>query len=112
MSIEGLTSDLAVLKQHGEPDLQFSERARDDYIRLISDYRTLFIEQLKRVVPAANLGYAGEYSAVNQTKMRLETNASGDDGIRGALDKFIEYLNVLEDTVNAAFERVHAEDQS
>src|SRR5262245_25224811 len=112
MAIDDLTSQLTMLKELGQPDLQLSERARDDYTRLISTYRSVLIEQRDRITELANLGGTVGYLSAQETQRRLELNATGLDGIQESLDSYIGYLDAFEDTVNAAFERIQGEDQA
>ncbi|MGV0744130.1 hypothetical protein [Mycolicibacterium sp. XJ870] len=109
MAIEDLTYQLTALKQGGQPDLQLSEAARDDYVNAIKEYRQALVEQRDNVLVLNDLGNAGGYRSAQQTKQELELNAVGLVSIYESLNKYVEYLDELEETVNAAFKRMQAE---
>lgn len=107
------TDQLKMLKEHGALDLQMSERARDDYVRLIRNYRQELIGQRAHVHQLGGLGTAAAgCRSAQQTKRQLEANAVGLDGILQTLDNYIDYLNMFEQTVNSAFKRMQAQDRS
>jgi hypothetical protein len=95
-----------------EPGLQLSESTRDKYLGIIATYRSALIEQRDRAFEIGRLGSPGSYDSAWGTKTRLELNVYADDGFCAVIDKYIEYLNQFEDTVNASCSRMLAEDQS
>lgn len=111
MSIEQLKMQMSQLKEFGQPDLQLSESAHRDYIALIKEYRSALQEQRDKVVGLATLGNVGNWQSAQQTRAELILDVTGPKGILITLDKYLAYLDEFEATVNAAFNRVQAEDQ-
>jgi hypothetical protein len=109
MAIEELTSQLAMLKEQGPADLELSEAARHKYVRLIKDFRRELKAQRDKVAGLQILGYPGTLPSAEATQERLMLNVVNPDGMLLTLDKYIEYLDELEATVNAAFKRIQAE---
>lgn len=112
MAIEDLTNQLKQLKEHGEADLQLSEFARDQYLATIRDLRGVIKTQRDKAYNLRVMGQPGAYTSAQETKNRLLLNVTGFDGIVETLDKYLDYLDAFEATVNAAFKRLHGEDQA
>lgn len=109
MTIEDLTSVLKVLKEHGEPDLKLSETTRDEYTKLIEEYRKVLTEQRDALSSLTDVGSLCLYASAVETKSNLENDAKGPESIYDSLDNYIDYLDTLEDTINAACRRIQAD---
>ena len=111
MPIDDLTAQLKVLKANGPADLELSQSARDKHVGLITDFRRELKAQRDKVADLQPLGFPGTMLSAELTQKRLILNVISPDGMLSTLDKYIEYLDVLEATINAAFKRTQAEDQ-
>jgi hypothetical protein len=109
MPIEDLTAQLKVLKSNGPADLELSESARNDYVGLIQDFRRELKTQRDKVAGLQSLGFPGTIPSAELTQRRLMVNVIHPEGMLPTLDKYIDYLDELEATVNAAFKRMQAE---
>jgi hypothetical protein len=112
MAIEDLTNQLTMLKEQGPPDLEMSVETRDSYVRLIQDFRAELKVQRDKAVRLDGIYYPGGYPSAELTRTRLQQNVVGLDGILAIIDKYMKYLDEFEATVNAAFTRMQALDQS
>lgn len=110
-AIEDLTTGLTQLKEHGEADLQLSDFIRDQYVAAVQDFRGVLQDQRDKILGLRTLGNPGGYDSAVETRNRLVLNVVETDGVLDTLDKYIAYLDEFEATVNAAFKRLHGEDQ-
>jgi hypothetical protein len=110
MAIEDLTGQLKQLKEHGEADLQLSPAIKEQYVAAIQTFRGVLEEQRDKARELRYLPYPGGYASAYETKNRLLLNVQDTDGIVATLNKYIDYLNEFEATVNAACKRLHGED--
>jgi hypothetical protein len=117
VAIEDLTNQLKQLKEHGEADLQLSPAMREQWVWAIRDFRGALQAQRDKITGTGgngenlkNLGGPGGYWSAVETRNRLLLNIDGTDGILAILDKYIDYLDEFEATVNAACKRLHGED--
>jgi hypothetical protein len=111
VSIQDLTSQMQLLTQSGAgKDLTLSETARQQYTAAIGSYSTALKALLSQATGLANYGRVGNLPSAQQTKSNLIEATTGLEGIVPTLNAYISYLNEFENTVNAAFNRLQAED--
>ena len=106
-----LTNQMKHLAETGAgKDLRFSETARQSYINQIQEYRTALTEQYNTAAGLAEYGHPGEFASALDTKSNLIKDVHGADGFLARLKNYINYLDDFENTVNAAFKKIQAED--
>jgi hypothetical protein len=109
MAIEDLTNQMKMLKDAGPADLELSEATRDQYVRLIQNFRNELKIQRDNAVGLTEIGYPGGFDSATQTRTQLQTNVVGVEGILATLDKYIGYLDEFEAAVIAACKRLQAD---
>jgi hypothetical protein len=111
-SIGDLTNAMKQLTQTGAgKDTKLSSSAQQKYTKLISDYRTALNEQRNSAAQLTNYGNPGGWGSAQATVWQLQGAVTGPNGIVETLDKYLAYLDEFEKTVNAAFNRMQADDK-
>jgi hypothetical protein len=112
-SIDTLISGMKQLAQSGAgKDLRLSEGVREQYTKLIGDYRNALIEQRNNAAGLTTYRNVGTFWSAKRTKDHLIEDVTGADGFLASLDQYIAYLEEFENAVNAVFKRMQAEDKS
>jgi len=94
----------------GGKDLQLSPAAHHNYIKLINEYRAALTEQYRNATRLADYGNVPNLASARHTKSNLTNDVHGADGLLAKLKNYMNYLDEFENTVNAAFSRMQAED--
>lgn len=111
-SIGDLTNGLKQLTQTGAgKDTKLSSTAQQNYQKLIGDYRTALNEQRNKAAQLTNYGNAGGWGSAQDTVWQLQGAVTGPNGVVETLDTYLAYLDEFEKTVNAAFNRMQADDK-
>jgi hypothetical protein len=113
LSISDLTNQLKQLTQSlqsggGGKDFQMSEAAHQKYIQVIKEYRKKLHRLRVQAAALTSYGPVGSFNSAVQTKTQLATDTT--PAAVASLDQHIAYLEQFEDTVNAAFKKMQAED--
>jgi hypothetical protein len=106
-----LAQSLAQSGGSGGKDLRLSETAHQNYINLIKEYRTALAEQYNKAASLADYGHPGQFASALHTRSNLINDVHGPDGALARLKNYMDYLDEFENTVNAAFKKMQAEDQ-
>jgi hypothetical protein len=111
LSLGDLTNQMKKLAQSsGGKDLRLSETAHQNYINLIKEYRTALSEQYQKAASLADYGHPGGFASALHTKSNLTNDVHGRGGFLEHHKKYMDYLDEFENTVNAAFKKMQAED--
>jgi hypothetical protein len=106
MAIDDYTKNIKALHDKGEADLKLSPETRDEYLRVIKDFRAALQAERTNMNGLELLGNVGGYRSANQTKSNLELNVTGLGGIEDTINKYLTYLDEFESTVKKAADRL------
>jgi hypothetical protein len=114
-SISDLTNELKQLTQSlqsggGGKDFRMSEGAHQKYLKHIEDYRTTLHGLRQQAAALTSYGPVGSFPSAVGTRTQLADDTT-PAGV-ASLDLYIAYLEQFENAVNAAFNRMQAEDQA
>jgi hypothetical protein len=117
LSLGDLTNQMKKLAQSvaqsgAGKDLRLSDTAYQNYINLIQEYRTALTEQYSKAAGLADYGHPGGFASALHTRSNLINDVHGPNGALARLKNYIAYLDEFENTVNAAFKKMQAEDHS
>jgi hypothetical protein len=104
--IDGLTTNLNQIKDSGPADIKLSTETRDEYLKVIKDFRGALQTQRNQMNTVQPLGDPGGLGSAIQTKTNLELDVHGPGGITETTDKYLKYLDDFADTVNKAATRL------
>jgi hypothetical protein len=105
-SIGALTSGLKQLQNGGPVDLKLSTATRDQYLNIISTFRTALQSQRTNMSNLGTLGSPGSLGSAVQTENNLNLDVSGLTGIQQAVDQYLNYLDQFATTVTDACNRL------
>jgi hypothetical protein len=100
---DSLTNNLNELKDHGSADVKLSPATRDKYLKIISGFRTGLATQRTQMDRLTHYGNVGTLVSALQTKDNLLLDVTN---AQIAMDKYLKYLDVFEDTVKKAADRL------
>jgi hypothetical protein len=106
ISITGLTDGLKDLQTKGKVDLKLSPATRDRYLALIRQYQTSLKIERDRMNGLETLGYPGPLSSAQQTRANLQLDVTDLTGAQRTIDKYLDYLDELQDTVKKACDQL------
>ena len=104
--IDGLTTNINEIKDNGPADVKLSTQTRDQYLKVIGDFKTALQSQRDSMNNIQPLGDPGTLTSAMQTKANLELDVHGPGGIVETVDKYLNYLSAFEQTVNEAATRL------
>jgi hypothetical protein len=108
MALDDLTSDLKKLTDTGKADVKLSTATRDQYLKLITDFRNGLgyytdTGPHAHTEDVAEIGNVGTFESAQQTKRNLQTDILQFAQVMGDFD---DYLNELLATVKKAADRL------
>jgi hypothetical protein len=114
-SLGDLTNQINQLTQSlesggGGANLRMSPQAHQQYIKLITEFRETLATQRNVAASLTDYGNVGSFNSALETKEYLAGTVTSD--AVAALDQYIAYLDQFQNTVNAAFKKIQAEDQA
>jgi hypothetical protein len=114
-SISDLTNELKQLTQSlesggGGKDFQMSEAAHQKYMTHIKDYREKLTALRHQAAGLTSYGPVGSFLSAVDTKSQLAGDVT--PSAVASLDLYTSYLEQFENAVNAAFNRMQAEDEA
>lgn len=83
-----------------------SVAARDNYLKIIGDYRSALAAERKKMSNQESLGLASGLNSAILTRQNLLTAMTGLTGAERSLDQYIDYLDELSTTVKKAFDHL------
>ncbi|WP_445161760.1 hypothetical protein ACTXG5_00035 [Mycobacterium sp. Dal123C01] len=101
-----MSSQLTDLKDSGPADVKLSTQTRDAYLKIVQTFHDSLNAQLKTLSGLGSLGNPGTLASARQTKMNLELDISGVDGIQQSINQYLSYLDQFSTTVKAACTRL------
>jgi hypothetical protein len=111
-SIDDLMSGMQQLTKSGAKDTTLTVPGRNEYAKVIKDYRNTLTEVRTKAAKLVDYGNVGDFWSAVQTRTQLVEDVTGTGGFLASLDGYIAYLEQFENTVTAAFNRIHADDKS
>jgi hypothetical protein len=105
-SIDSLTDAINQLAKTGQPDVKLSTATRDQYLKVIGDFRFMLASQRQRMGGMESIGNVGTLSSADETKKNLQLDITGTSGIEQTTDKYLKYLDALENAVKKAADRL------
>jgi hypothetical protein len=106
--MDQLTSNIDQLKDSGSADVKLSPTTRDQYLKLINDYRSALKAESDKMVGLVSLGNPGTFGSANQTRNNLQDDVTGLGGIQRTMGKHLDYLDEFSDTVKKTADRLIA----
>jgi hypothetical protein len=111
LSLGALTNQMKQLAESaGGKEFQMSAATHQQYLQLITEYRSALTEQYGNAAQLADYGNVPNLASAHHTKSFLTNDVQGAGGLLPQLKQYIAYLDEFEKTVNAAFGRMQAED--
>lgn len=107
-----LTGNMKSIGDSGPPDTVFSDSAQQQFTSFITDFKTALTKLGSKVAPLADYRSVGGVPSAQQAKQILADSVTGPGQYLDTLNNFYAYLDQLGQTVDAAFIRVQAEDNS
>jgi hypothetical protein len=105
-SIDSLTDAINQLAKTGQPDVKLSTATRDQYLKIITDFRSLIEWERQKMPSISTIGNVGSLNSADQTKKNLQLDMTGASGIEQTTDKYIKYLDAFENAVKKAADRL------
>ncbi len=102
--LDDLTKGLKALQDSGDADLKISPEARDKYLQLVKTLRDAIQDQRNKMETVGPVHVA--LASAQQTKNNLDLDVTGTSGIQFSVDKYLDYLDTLSDTVKKAADRL------
>jgi hypothetical protein len=114
-SISDLTNQLKQLTQSlesggGGKDFSMSEAAHKKYMTQIQEYRKTLTMLHQQAARLTSYGLVGSFPSALQTKTQLADDVT--PAAVTSLNQYIAYLEQFENAVNAAFNKMQAEDEA
>jgi hypothetical protein len=97
-----LTKGLLGLRDDGPKDIRLSTDTKQKYVKIIQDFRITLQDELSNMSGMPSIGNPGTFNSATNTKLFLQNDANGFDGVLPSTAKLIEYLEAFEAAVNKA----------
>jgi hypothetical protein len=112
-SLNQMTSQMKQLAQHGSTkNLRLSPQAYINWHNAIQEFITDLSAQLVAGANLTNYGPVGAWPSANDTVSNFRGNVISHGGFKDVGGKYLQYLEEFGNAVNAASNRLQAEDKS
>jgi hypothetical protein len=117
-SITDLTNEMKQLAQSlaqgtGGKDLRMTPQAHQQYVKVITEFRQTLATQRNVAASLTDYGDVGNFISATTTANQLASIINGQTGDAvTALDQYIALLDQFQNTVDAAFKKVQAQDNA
>jgi hypothetical protein len=97
-----LTQSLGGLRDSGPKDIKLSDDTKQKYVKLTQTFRFALQDELNKVVGMPTLGNPGQFGSATNTKLLLQNDATGTNGVQSTMQNLVIYLEMFEAAVNSA----------